>query len=64
MDVGSLKVDVLVQVLEMLENGVTPPGIREINDKPPNPNSQPASSQLERKPKVNELWVSVLMKQL
>eukprot|EP00958_Prasinococcus_capsulatus_P001482 scaffold137_cov398-Prasinococcus_capsulatus_cf.AAC.4 len=41
-----------LEVLEMLENGVTPPGIREIDDKPPNPNQPLTESQLKRKPKV------------
>eukprot|EP00854_Cymbomonas_tetramitiformis_P008921 gene8921-10571_t len=39
------------QVLEMLQKGETPPGIRDINDKPPNPNQEIPEPQLKRKPK-------------
>ncbi|KAK3236718.1 hypothetical protein CYMTET_53158 [Cymbomonas tetramitiformis] len=39
------------EVLEMLQKGETPPGIRDINDKPPNPNQEIPEPQLKRKPK-------------
>jgi hypothetical protein len=41
-----------MEVLEMLEKGQTPPGIRsDINDKPPNPNQPPPEPKLKPKPK-------------
>mmetsp|Transcript_17360 Transcript_17360/g.23993 ORF Transcript_17360/g.23993 Transcript_17360/m.23993 type:complete len:561 (-) Transcript_17360:169-1851(-) len=39
------------EVLEMLEQGQTPPGIREIDDKPPNPHQAFPSARLQPKPK-------------
>jgi hypothetical protein len=40
------------QVLEMLEKGETPPGIRaDINDAPPNPDAPQPSARLPRRPK-------------
>ena len=38
-----------MEVLEMLEKGQTPPGIRDIDDKPPDPNAALPPSQLSRK---------------
>ncbi|PSC69773.1 Peroxisomal membrane PEX14 [Micractinium conductrix] len=41
-----------MQVLEMLEKGQTPPGIRtDIDDKPPNPNASPPPSKMKPRPK-------------
>lgn len=40
-----------MQVLEMLEKGQTPPGIRDIDDKPPNPAAPPPAARMARKPK-------------
>ena len=41
-----------MEVLEMLEKGQTPPGIRtDINDKPPNPKQPPNESRLKPRPK-------------
>lgn len=40
-----------LEVMAMLERGETPPGIQEINDKPPNPHQLPSVSCLHPKPK-------------
>ena len=40
-----------VQVLEMLENGETPPGIRDVNDMPPDPAAPPPPARLAPRPK-------------
>lgn len=40
-----------LKVMEMLERGETPPGIQEVDDKPPNPYQQPSVSRLHPKPK-------------
>ena len=40
-----------VQVLEMLENGETPPGIRDVNDTPPDPAAPPPPARLAPRPK-------------
>ncbi|KAL4443228.1 hypothetical protein ABPG75_010965 [Micractinium tetrahymenae] len=41
-----------MEVLEMLEKGQTPPGIRtDINDKPPNPNAAPPAARMKPRPK-------------
>ena len=39
------------RVLEMLEKGETPPGIRDIDDKPPNPDARPNPSTMARRAK-------------
>eukprot|EP00249_Psilotum_nudum_P019224 c27151_g2_i1 orf=420-2396(+) len=36
-----------MEVLAMLERGEKPPGIQEVNDKPPNPDQPPSSSRLQ-----------------
>ncbi|CAM6102132.1 unnamed protein product [Calypogeia fissa] len=36
-----------LDVIAMLERGEKPPGIREVNDKPPNPNQQPSNPRLQ-----------------
>lgn len=46
---------VLEQILEMVRRGETPPGIRDINDKPPNPNQPLSASQLAPRAKVRGL---------
>lgn len=46
-----------LQVLEMLEKGQTPPGIRDdINDKPPNPSQPPPAARAQPRPKP---WESI-----
>eukprot|EP00241_Pyramimonas_parkeae_P017321 CAMPEP_0114283732 /NCGR_PEP_ID=MMETSP0059-20121206/4264_1 /TAXON_ID=36894 /ORGANISM="Pyramimonas parkeae, Strain CCMP726" /LENGTH=606 /DNA_ID=CAMNT_0001404491 /DNA_START=11 /DNA_END=1831 /DNA_ORIENTATION=+ len=39
------------EVLEMLEKGQTPPGIREIDDHPPNPSQELSGSRMQPRPK-------------
>jgi hypothetical protein len=46
---------VIGQVLQMLEQGQTPPGIREIDDKPPNPNQEFPNAKMKPRPKVPSL---------
>lgn len=42
----------LLQVLEMLEKGETPPNIRtDIVDEPPNPSAAPSSARMKPRPK-------------
>ena len=43
--------DTYMQVLAMLEKGETPPGIRNIDDKPPNPDAEIPPAKLERRRK-------------
>lgn len=40
-----------LEVLAMIQRGETPPGIKEINDMPPNPNQQPSNPHLAPKKK-------------
>lgn len=40
-----------LKVMEMLARGETPPGIQEVNDKPPNPYQPPSVSHLKPRPK-------------
>lgn len=40
-----------MEVLAMVERGEKPPGIQEVNDKPPNPNQPPSNPRLQPKPK-------------
>ncbi|BBN17945.1 peroxin-14 [Marchantia polymorpha subsp. ruderalis] len=40
-----------MDVIAMLERGEKPPGIREVNDKPPNPNQPPSNPRLQPRPK-------------
>eukprot|EP01018_Ginkgo_biloba_P007480 Gb_00369 [translate_table: standard] len=44
-----------MEVLAMLERGEKPPGIQEVNDKPPNPNQPPSNSRLKPRPKPWEV---------
>eukprot|EP00897_Mesotaenium_endlicherianum_P006573 jgi/Mesen1/5944/ME000301S05072 len=44
-------VSVWREVLEMLEKGQKPPGIRDIDDKPPNPTQAPSDSRMAPRPK-------------
>lgn len=51
---GYAGTDVLLclQVLEMLEKGQTPPGIRtDIDDEPPNPSAPPPGARMQPRPK-------------
>uniref|UniRef100_A0A0C9RPY9 Peroxisomal membrane protein PEX14 n=1 Tax=Wollemia nobilis TaxID=56998 RepID=A0A0C9RPY9_9CONI len=40
-----------VELMAMVQRGEKPPGIKEVNDKPPNPNQPPSNSRLQPRPK-------------
>ncbi|KAI5082181.1 hypothetical protein GOP47_0001924 [Adiantum capillus-veneris] len=49
-----------LEVMAMLERGETPPGIKNINDKPPVPNQRPSLSCLPPKPKVSGILLKLI----
>ncbi|KAH9326719.1 hypothetical protein KI387_006897 [Taxus chinensis] len=40
-----------IELMSMVQRGEKPPGIKEVNDKPPNPNQPPSNPQLQPRPK-------------